>query len=177
MGEAATLQGSLTGPGGMIPEQAVVALQTKEQRILGAYSAGSYRFDSAPPGQHVLQVQGTGIAPWNFTVNLRPGTALTQDIELRAGVPRRFVVRLPGQAEGVASLAIRVPGDAHTWIGTSPLRVEGNGARHSFAEFVAYMAPGTYEAIAWCGETLEARESVGFVAGDDNPVTLMLRPR
>lgn len=177
LGSAATLHGKLTGPGGAVPESAVVALQAKDQRIVGEYAAGTYRFDSVPAGQHVLQVQGAGLAAANFVVRLTAGVDLEQNIELRTGVPRRITVRLPGIGQGNVALALRAPGEAHTWLSTGPLRGDTPDAREVAAEFVAWMAPGTYEAIAWCGEAFEARATIVFVVGDDTPVTMLLQPR
>jgi hypothetical protein len=41
-------------------------------------------------------------------------------------------------------------------------------------KFVAWMAPGTYEAVAWTASGLEARQTVVFAAGDDSEVRLTL---
>jgi hypothetical protein len=44
-------------------------------------------------------------------------------------------------------------------------------------EFVAWLAPGSYQAVAWCGSSLAAEQGVLFAADDEQPLTLSLQRR
>jgi hypothetical protein len=66
------------------------------------------------------------------------------------------------------SLAVRVPNESHTWI-------SGQTVRATTVEFLACMAPGTYEAIAWGSEGWQARSTVVFGPGDTSDVQLELQ--
>jgi hypothetical protein len=169
---SAALYGEVRGPDGKAPEQLQVLLLTTGGNVAGEYSAGTYRFASAPPGRHVLQVQGPGVAAANFVVELQAGVEHRRNMALKAGVLRRIVVQAPALAGPTVTLAIRQPGEAHSWSGDAAVRAEGTGG--GSCEFLVYMAPGTYEAIAWAGATWEARSSVVFVPGDDSAVQLQL---
>ncbi|MBL9077968.1 MAG: carboxypeptidase regulatory-like domain-containing protein [Planctomycetes bacterium] len=168
---AATLHGSVVGADGRAPTQVEVALLTKTGRVPGDYVGGSYRFDRAPPGRHVLQVQGDGVAAANFVVELEPGVERRQDLRLAAGVPRPIEVVVPKAAGRTVSLALRTPDTAHTWFATATAEPDGD---HAVARFVAWMAPGSYEAIAWSGQQWQGRATVAFVWGDDRPARLTL---
>lgn len=169
---AATLYGDVTGPDGLPPADLEVTLLTPK-RVRGDYAAGTYRFAAAPPGRHVLQVQGSGVAAATFVVELQAGVERRQDMRLEAGVPRRFEVTVPAAADRVVSLALRRPGAAHTWLaGTVVADTPGVGR----AEFVAWLLPGVYEVLAWAGTGWEARQQVTFAPGDDSVVVLDLLP-
>ncbi|MBL8750564.1 MAG: carboxypeptidase regulatory-like domain-containing protein [Planctomycetes bacterium] len=177
LGRAAVLTGAVRDATGAAPEQVELWLQTKERRIPGEYAAGVYRFPTAPPGPAVLQVQGAGIAADSFPVQLAAGVERTQDVELRAGVPRRIVVGAPDAAGPSVTLAIRPFGKPHRWLGSSVVRPRPTGSLPGAAEFVAWMAPGTYEVIAWTATGFEGRTSVTFTPGDDSEVGMDLAPQ
>lgn len=176
LGAAAALHGTVTGPGRSLPEQLEITLLTKGRRLTAEYTAGTYRFAAAPPGQHVMQVQGPGVCATNFVVQLSAGVDREQDIELRAGVPRRILVLAPAAAGPVVSIAIRRPDEAHTWNGAAHVQPGAPGSSHGTAEFTAWMAPGTYEVVAWTPSPWEGRAQVTFVLGDDSPVSIELHP-
>ncbi|MBL9078575.1 MAG: carboxypeptidase regulatory-like domain-containing protein [Planctomycetes bacterium] len=173
---SAVLFGQVIGPNGESPADLQIRLLTDAQPVVGEYAAGTYRFASAPPGRHVLQVQGTSVAPANLVVELQAGVERQQDMQLQAGVPRRVVVRAPTNAGTMVSLALRRVGEAHIWHGAAVLEIDGN-AGQGRAEFLVYMAPGSYEAIAWTGEAWEGHATIPFVVGDDSPVAFSLVAR
>ncbi len=177
LGKAAVLTGSVRDHTGAAPEQVELCLQTKDRRIPGDYVAGVYRFPTAPPGPAILQVQGPGIAAHTFAVQLAAGVERQQDIELRAGVPRRIVVVAPDAAGTTVTLALRPAGKPHQWLGSAVVRPRPTASQHGAAEFVAWMAPGTYEAIAWTATGFEARTSVTFTPADGTEVTMELEPQ
>lgn len=169
----ATLYGDVTGPDGLPPAELEVTLLTPK-RLRGDYAAGVYRFATAPPGRHVLQVQGPTVAAETFVVELQAGVERRQDMRLEAGVARRFEVVVPQAADRVVSLALRRPEEAHTWLATAVVEDAVGNAR---AAFDACMLPGAYEAVAWAGADWEARLQVVFTPGDDGLVVLELVPR
>jgi hypothetical protein len=169
---AATLYGEVTGPDGQPPGELLVTLSTPTQRLTAEYTAGTYRFAAAPPGRHLLQVQGPTVAAAHWHVELNPGRERRQDMRLEAGVPRSIAVQAARAAGLMVSVAIRRQADAApTWLGRAPLRAAGGTTT---AEFVACMAPGVYEVIAWDEFGGEARTEVQFVPGDDTTVRLYL---
>lgn len=176
LGEAAAMHGAITGPGGRAPDVLEVALQTKDRRILAEYSGGAYRFPALPPGQHQLQIQGPGVAAAAFPVRLTAAIDTEQNVELHAGVPRRIVVRAPRRSTQRVYVAVRVAGENVSWNGAGDCRPADDDPMDGVAEFVAFMAPGAYEVLAWTVDSWEARAPTTFVAGDDSPVTLVLRP-
>lgn len=176
LGEAAVMHGRITGPGGRSPETLEVALQTKDRRILAEYTAGTYRFPALPPGEHQLQIQGPGVAAASFPVRLTAAIDTEQNVELLAGVPRRIVVRTPRRPTQRVYVAVRIAGENVSWNGAGDCRPADDDPTDGVAEFVAFMAPGAYEVLAWTADSWEARTPTTFVAGDDGPVTLVLRP-
>jgi hypothetical protein len=117
------------------------------------------------------------VAAASFTVDVQAGVELQKDIQLRTGVPRRFqaIVPLkPGalRAPEFAWLAIRSPGTPATWQAQAAIGWTGSTGK---AEWIAYMAQGSYEVVAWTRGDLEARTVAQFVLGDDNPVELRLK--
>jgi hypothetical protein len=174
LGLAATLSGKVTGPAGEIPQDVHISLQTGEHRLVAEYNAGTYRFSSVPPGRHLLQVQGTDVAAAAFAIDLEAGVEKEQDMHLQAGVPRPFVVRAPAAAGRLVSLAIRRQQQVHTWYGSTSLQAGNKPGDAGVGEFVAYMAPGEYEVVAWGSESWEARRMVRFAAGEGSAVELEL---
>ncbi|HZN38071.1 MAG TPA: hypothetical protein VFD82_04665, partial [Planctomycetota bacterium] len=93
-----------------------------------------------------------------------------------AGVARRFLAIVPLQpgtlrAPEVAWLAIRAAGKPTSWQAQAAVSWTGSTGK---AEWIAYMAPGSYEVVAWTRGDLEARTVVPFVFGDDSQVQLNL---
>lgn len=169
LGAAAALHGTVTGPDGRPPEQLEIYILTGHQRLVAEYAGGTYRLGSIPPGRHVLQVQGRGVAGASFPIELSAATERTQDIQLLAGVARRIEVMAPAAAGNFVSLAVRVPGQAHQWL-SGQARVEG-----APSEFLAYMAPGSYEVLAWGAGGWQAQASIEFATGTEAPVRLELK--
>lgn len=169
LGAAAALHGTVTGPDGRPPEQLEIYILAKDQRLVAEYAGGTYRLGSIPPGRHVLQVQGRGVAGASFPIELAAATERTQDIQLLAGVARRIVVTAPAIAGTFVSVAVRIPGQAHQWL-SGQARVEG-----APTEFLAYMAPGTYEVLAWGAGGWQAQASIEFGTGTETPVRLELK--
>ncbi|MBX3463146.1 MAG: carboxypeptidase regulatory-like domain-containing protein [Planctomycetes bacterium] len=172
---AAALYGEVVGPDGLPPAELSLVLELPTQRLAADYAGGVYRFAAAPPGRHLLRVQGPKVAAARFEVDLQAGVERRQDMQLLAGVPRRFVVRAPFAAGPTCRLAIREPEAPIGWFELAAFRRGADGT--DSAEFLAFLAPGAYEAIAWGEGGHEARAPVQFVAGDDSPVRLDLRPR
>lgn len=169
LGLAAAIHGTVTGPDGQPPEQLEVFVMTKEQRLVAEYSGGTYRIGSLPPGRHELQVQGRGVAAATFPIEVPAGVELQQDLQLQAGVPRRFVVQAPAAAGSYLSFGLRRADGAHQWI-------SGQARRDAASlEFVAWMAPGNYEAVAWGAEGWVAKLPVEFPGPDDTPTPLVLQ--
>ena len=169
LGAAAALHGTVTGPDGRPPEQLEIYILAKDQRLVAEYAGGTYRLGSIPPGRHVLQVQGRGVAGASFPIELAAAKERTQDIQLSAGVARRILVTAPAAAGAFVSLAVRVPGQAHQWL-SGQARIDG-----APTEFLAYMAPGTYEVLAWGAGGWQAQQSIEFATGTEAPVQLELK--
>jgi hypothetical protein len=72
------------------------------------------------------------------------------------------------------SLAIRRQQQVHTWYGSTSLQAGNKPGDAGVGEFVAYMAPGEYEVVAWGSESWEARRMVRFAAGEGSAVELEL---
>ena len=177
LGAAGILHGNVCGPDGAAPPQCQVTIQLEDEQLVAQYGAGTYRFESVPPGSHELQIQGQGVAAASFTVEVQAGVELQKDIHLLAGVPRRFLAIVPLQpgalrAPEFAWLAIRSTGKSASWQAQAPISWTGSTGK---AEWIAYMATGSYEVVAWTSGDLEARTVVQFVFGDDSQVELQLR--
>ena len=176
LGAAGILHGNVVGPDGAAPAQCQVTILLKDQQLVAEYGAGIYRFPAVPPGLHELQVQGQGVAPDSFSVEVQAGVELQKNILLLAGVARRFLAIVPLQpgtlrAPEVAWLAIRAAGKPTSWQAQAAVSWTGTTGK---AEWIAYMAPGSYEVVAWTRGDLEARTVVPFVFGDDSQVRLDL---
>jgi hypothetical protein len=175
---AGILHGTVCGPDGQAPALCQITIEYKEQQFVAEYVAGTYRFSAVPPGQHGLQVQGQGVAAATFTVEVQAGVEIQRNILLQAGVPRRFLANVPLQpgtlkAPEFAGLAIRAAaGKPTSWQAQAPISWTGSTGK---AEWIAYMAPGSYEVVAWTRGDLEARKAVQFMPGDDSQVQLDLR--
>lgn len=170
-----TLFGNVRGPDGRAPDQCQLTIVGKNTRLPADYSAGAYRFAGVPAGEHLLQVQGVGVAATTFTVVIEANTETQRDIELLAGVQRRFRIDVPPDAPAQVSLALRPRSSELVWMATAVAARDAGDARH--AEFLACLAPGEYEAVAWATPPWEARTPVTFVAGDESDVRLALSRR
>lgn len=179
LGAGGTLFGSVRGPGGRTPDECeVTVLRVDEsgrgQRFHASYSAGTFRFPTLPAGEYSLLVQGPSLAAASLPVSIEADGEKTVDVALEAGVPRRLKVILPPGAPGSLALALRPLHQREPrWLATVGARQEGTGER--WVEFLAWMAPGSYEAMAWATGEWEARQPVAFVEGDDSEIVLELR--
>lgn len=170
---AGSLHGSVLGPDGGAPAKAELSVYLDDQRVVATYAAGTYHFDALPPGDHTVFVQGDGVAAAQFAVTIQAGSDVQQNVELQTGVTRRFAVAVPRDAGRWVSLALRVPGATQTWISGAPVPAGAAGT----IEFVACLAPGTYEAIAWGDPGFEARGTVVFSAENTSTVQLAIAKR
>ncbi|MBL8731958.1 MAG: carboxypeptidase regulatory-like domain-containing protein, partial [Planctomycetes bacterium] len=171
LGAAGMLAGKVIGPDGLPPTTCELFLVQGDDRHDADYSAGAYRFPAVPPGLHTLHVQGPQFAAATFPVTILAQVELVRDVELRAGVARRFRVSAPPEAGDRVSLALRQTGQEMVWTASAALGSQGA------AEFAASMAPGQYEAVAWGRRGFEARTTVVFQAGNEAEVQLELRPK
>jgi len=172
LGIGGALFGNVRGPDGSGPSDCVLTVLAGGQRFEATYGGGAYRFPTLPAGDHVLLVQGAGLAAMSFPIAIAAGVDLLQDIELRAGVPRAVRVHAPPGAPATVALAIRVAGKPMQWLATGVGQPSTDGSR--VAEFTACMAPGTYEALAWAAGGFEARATIGFGASDDTAIVMQL---
>jgi hypothetical protein len=172
LGRGGTLYGTVRGPGGIPPELCSLAAVADGRRFDASYGAGEYRFPILPAGDYTLLVNGPGLAGEAFPITILADTEKLQDIKLGAGVRRVVRVVLPAGAGHACGLALRVAGSTMRWLDTGGCQpTPGETAE---VKFVAWMAPGTYEAVAWTASGLEARQTVVFAAGDDSEVRLTL---
>ncbi|MCC7397363.1 MAG: carboxypeptidase regulatory-like domain-containing protein [Planctomycetes bacterium] len=171
LGAAGMLAGRVIGPDGLPPTTCELFLVHGDDRYDAEYSAGAYRFPAVPPGLLTLHVQGQQFAAATFPVTIRANVEQVRDVELRAGVARRFCVAAPPAAGPRLSLALRQAGQDLVWT-ADVLRGD-----HGEAVFLASMAPGQYEAVAWGRAGYESRTTVVFQAGDEAEVRLELRPK
>ncbi len=172
LGIGGALFGNVRGPDGSGPADCALTVLVGSQRFVATYGGGAYRFPTLPAGEHVLLVQGVGLAAASFPITIAPGVDLQQDVELRTGVPRVVRVHAPPGAPATVALAIRVAGKPMQWLATGVAQASADGTR--VAEFTASMAIGTYEALAWAAGGFEARATIGFGAGDDSVVVMQL---
>ena len=94
---------------------------------------------------------------------------------LAAGVRKRVLLQVPAGASGNVTLAFQPTGGALTW--RHMVSLPQRTTAPQTLEFVAWLAPGSYQAIAWCGSDLAAEQGVSFAAGDEQPLTLSLQKR
>lgn len=179
LGSGGALHGSVRGPDGLPPDDCQLTVFTKEQgRYEANYSAGSYRFPTLPSGNHELVVQGHGLAAASFSIVVTANTDVQQDVQLEAGVPHRIRVVLPAAAPGVCALALLASNRKMQWSATGSLAAAaasaGSNPERSI-EFVAFLAPGTYAAVARAVGGFEASAAVTFALGVDGPTTLRLQ--
>lgn len=167
MAYGSLVRGSVTATAGAVPDDLAVSIQTEGQRFTATYAAGSYRFDAVPPGEHRLLVQGSGIAAASHPIQVEPGTGLGQDIVIVPGLARTIRVIADASTGDWVSLALQQQGQPYTWLTSSPRQ----GDR---IDFVAYMAAGTYQAVAWDDAGRRGRTTVTFAAGASAPTVITL---
>lgn len=181
LGAGGTLFGTVLGPGGRAPDECVVtALSDDEarrgQRFQAEYRAGTFRFPTLPTGNYSLLVQGPSLAAARRAVSIEADHETAVDVVLEVGVPRHLKVILPPGAPGAIALALRPPNQREPqWLATVGAQQEGPGER--WVDFLACLAPGSYEAVAWATGGWEARQPVAFGEGDDSEIVLELRPK
>jgi len=169
LGAASAVSGSVLGPDGQVPAQLQISILTADQQLTAEYAAGTYRLTGVPPGRQVLQVQGPGIAAARFPLDVPAGAEVQQDIQLQAGIARKFRIEFAAGTCTWVTLMLRLPNEPHTWILGQAVRGAGT------TEFVAFMAPGCYEALAWGTNGLQGRAKVVFAAGDESEVRIELQ--
>lgn len=171
LGAGSAMFGSVVGPDGQAPAELELFVLTEQGRIDANYGGGNYRIDGLPAGRLRLQVQGAAVAAATFELELPAGAEQQRDIVLQRGVCRPFTLEAPAAAGDALTLALRVPGREQQWLAQA--RRRGTEA----VAFTAWLAPGSYEAIAWGRAGYEARTTVVFAAGDDSPVVLRIAAR
>jgi len=169
LGAASAVSGTVTGPDGQPPAHVVISILTADKQLTAEYASGTYRLTGVPPGKHVLHVQGAGLAAMRIPLDVAPGAEAQQDIALQAGIARKFRIDFPAGTCTWVTLMLGMPDESHTWLLGQPVR----GAAK--AEFVAFMAPGTYEASAWSENKLQGRTTVVFAQGEESEVRIELR--
>ncbi len=174
LGAGGVLFGNVRGPDGRPPSDCQLTIVRAGQRFHATYADGAFRFPTLPTGVHTLLVQGPELASVSFAITIDGGVEKQQDIELRAGVPRRLRVDLPADGPTAIGLGLRLPNTTCQWMASGGVQRTSN-AEDQHVDFVAFMAPGTYEAVAWAVGGWETRQPVTFVVGDDSEVRLVLR--
>lgn len=178
---AGGLYGAVRGPGGVPPTQCELAILPRpefadDRRIVAEFAGGSYRFAAVAPGERVLQVRAPGCAAATFAVTIEAGVDLLQDVELQPGLRRRIVVVVPPGAGDRVTLAMQPDGAPQRWLEAAAVARPAPG-RDGIAEFVTYMAAGTYEVVAGTRTGYLARERVSYQFDDQPAVELRLAPR
>lgn len=167
---AGSMHGSVHGPDGQPPTELEVFVITDDEAVVpGEYAGGQYRINLLPAGRHRLHVQGPQVAAATFAIEIQPEVDLQQDMRLLAGMRRPFVIEGEAAAGNRWTLLLRQPGEREQWLAQSPRPANGNAA------FVAWLAPGDYEAIAFSNEGWRAMARVTITAGEESPVRLQLR--
>lgn len=171
----ASLRGAVRGADGAPVQDAQVRIVATDADFVADWNGVDYVFAALPAGKHRLQVQATGHAATTFEVALQAGQAVQRDIELLAGVRRMVRVHVPAGATGTVTLAFQPPGRPLHWQATKAVPAASREAQ--ILEFEAWLAPGDYEAIAWCGTQSRAKERIVFAATATLPVELRLVAR
>jgi protocatechuate 3,4-dioxygenase beta subunit len=167
---AGILHGVVRGPDGQPPSQVQVTLLAGADSQVAVWQDGSYRFASVPPGKHTVQVQAEGAAGATFEVTVAAGQPTQRDVDLVAGVSRTIRVLVPAGAGPQISLALQPEGSPLQWAASQTLPGQHGGE----VQFVAWMAPGQHEAVAWSGTTWRARQTIVFAPGATGEVRLTL---
>lgn len=171
----ASLRGAVRAADGSAIAGARLQIVAKDADFVADYDGGTYTFAALPPGNHRLQVQAPGHAATTFDVTMTAGQNQQRDVVLAAGVRKRVLLQVPAGALGNVTLAFQPAGGTLTWQHTTSLPQRTTAPQT--LEFVAWLAPGSYQAIAWCGSDLAAEQGVLFAAGDEQPLELSLRKR
>lgn len=171
----ASLRGAVRAADGSAIASARLQIVAADADFVADYDGRNYTFAALPPGNHRLQVQADGHAAATFDVAITAGQNQERDVVLAAGVRKRVLLQVPAGAAGNVTLAFQPAGGALTWRHTVSLPQRTTAPQT--VEFVAWLLPGSYQAIAWCGSGLAAEQGVLFAAGDEQPLTLALRQR
>ncbi|MBL8735963.1 MAG: carboxypeptidase regulatory-like domain-containing protein [Planctomycetes bacterium] len=171
----ASLRGAIRGFDGAPVQDAQVRVVAADADFVADWNGVDYVFAALPAGRHRLQVQATGHAAAVFEVVLQAGQAIQRDIELLAGVRRTVRVHVPPGVSGTVSLAFQPPGLPLQW--QAHRAVPAASRDPQVLEFEAWLAPGDYEGIAWCGTGLGAKDRIPFAATATQPVDLRLIAR
>lgn len=170
LGQAGALHGSVLAADGQPPGELEVFVITSDDALVpGEYAGGQYRIDRLPAGNHWLHVQGPQVAAASFAIEIQAGVELQRDMRLLAGVRRSFVIEADAAAGNRLSLVLRKPGERGQWLAQSTRSADGN------ATFVAWLAPGSYEALAFSSDGWQTTSKVTMTAGDESTVRLRLR--
>lgn len=170
----ASLHGAVRAADGSAIAEARLQVLAKDADFVADFDGRNYSFPALPAGTHRLQVQASGHAAATFDVTITAGQNQERDVVLAAGVKKRVRLQVPAGAVGNVALAFQPAGGSLQWRSTQTL--PGRTTAVQTLEFVAWLAPGNYQAVAWCGE-LVAEQPVVFAAGDEGPIELVLRRR
>lgn len=171
----ASLRGAVRAADGSAIADARLQIVAKDADFVADYDGRNYTFAALPTGTHRLQVQAAGHAAATFDVTITAGQNQERDVVLAAGVRKRVRLQVPAGALGNVTLAFQPAGGTLTWRHTVSLPQRTTAPQT--LEFVAWLAPGSYQAVAWCGSDLAAEQGVLFAAGDEQPLTLSLQKR
>jgi len=170
LGVAGAIHGSVQGADGQVPTSLEVFVVTNgDDLVPGEYAGGQYRINLLPAGRHWLHVQGPNVAAASFAIDIQAGVEVQQDMRLLAGLRRPFIVEADAAAGARLSLALRRPGEREQWLAQSARAANGS------VSFVVWLAPGSYEAIAFSSEGWRANTSVTIAPGDESTVRLVLQ--
>ena len=171
----ASLRGAVRAGDGSAIADARLQIVAKDAEFVADYDGRNYTFPALPAGTHRLQVQAPGHAAATFDLTVAAGQNQQRDVVLAAGVRKRVLLQVPAGALGNVTLAFQPTGGTLTWRHTVSLPQRTTAPQT--LEFVAWLAPGSYQAVAWCGSDLAAEQGVLFAAGDEQPLELALRKR
>ncbi|MFN7587860.1 MAG: carboxypeptidase-like regulatory domain-containing protein, partial [Planctomycetota bacterium] len=171
----ASLRGAVRAADGSAIADARLQIVAKDAEFVADYDGRNYTFPALPAGTHRLQVQAPGHAAATFDLTVAAGQNQERDVVLAAGVRKRVLLQVPAGASGNVTLAFQPTGGTLTWRHTVSLPQRTTVPQT--LEFVAWLAPGSYQAVAWCGSSLAAEQGVLFAADDEQPLTLSLQRR
>ena len=171
----ASLHGGVRGADGAAVQDAQVRIVADDADFVADWNGVDYSFPALPAGRHRLQVQATGHAAATFEISLQAGQSVTRDIVLLAGVRRTVRVHVPSGVTGTVSLTFQPLDGPVQWQAQQVVPAASRAAQ--VVEFEAWLAPGDYEVLGWCGTGFGARERVPFATTATLPVELRLVPR
>jgi hypothetical protein len=131
------------------------------------------------PGQHVLLVEGQGIAPSSRVVAIEPGRTTVETVRPGVGIPARFTVTISaGRLRTVSSQAwVELYDGAGLpmgwWRHLGPLREAGPG-RVSLGDHIARLVPGAYSARVTLDDDAEFERDVRIESAGGAVATVTL---